>query len=172
METITQKEAINIFSSPKKTIKLLEKTLKSEDVEFYIASKQKGIYSIFDKGELEICSQNSVYNCLVGLLYFRYGVGKVNIPTWAMSNYERQYDFEKILSKVDSSNNMFSSLQKNIDEGGVFYYSSSKNVSSFKMPENFNFRNGLVINCASFSDGITEIDSMLSVLTCDSNLEQ
>ena len=95
MEKITEKMAIEIFSSSKKTLKLLDKTLKKDNCEFFIASREKGSYTVYGGDKQEICSTGSVYNSLVGLLYFNYGVGKPSSPSWAMFQGEQESNFEQ-----------------------------------------------------------------------------
>ena len=172
MDKINQKDAIEIFSSPKKTMKLLDKYLKKDEAEIFITSQQQGFYSLFDKDKFEVCTSSSVYNSLIGLLYYAYGVGKSDNPLWAMFEGENENNFENMLENVESPNNMFSTLERAIDSGGTFYYNSSKNLASFKLPEELNFNQDIVIKSSTFSDCIHQMDSTLSVLAYENNLEQ
>ena len=170
MERIKEKLAIEIFNSPKRTLKLLDKTLKKDETEIFITSQEQGSYSIFDKDNLEVCMTNSVYNSLIGLLYFNYGVGKSDLPTWAMPQGEN--NFENLLDKVETQTDKFLNLEKAIDAGGTFYYNSSKDIASFKLPEEINFEQNIAFRCACFSEGIEQMNSLLSVLSYDKSLDE
>lgn len=164
MERLDRKSAIQLFNSPKKTLKYLDKVLAKDKTELFIKATEPGFYSLFDETKTEVCSADNVYTCLVGLLHQNYGVGKSNMPAWACPEGQKEEEFSSILAEVEKQNK-FTNLEKGLDRGGVFHYSSESESVTFKMPDDFNFNNNnITFRCDNFSDGIGQMDGILSLL--------
>ena len=80
-------ETVELFSSPKKVFKTLDKTLAKQGYEFLIKAEEEGKYGIFTPdSSRSIATEDDVFKTCMGLLYFEYGVGKPNdVPSWLMS---------------------------------------------------------------------------------------
>ena len=166
MEKISKEDSIKIFNKPKRTLEKLDSKFKKDKTEMFIRSLDEGeTFSVFDEDGREVCATNSVYNSLVGLLFFNYGVGKDPSPAWLIPQSKHEDDFEDILSKLDD-HNPFPNLERVLGEGGIVYFNSNKNDMVCSLPPGYSFSQGIQLRHAkSFSEGLTQVEGSLAVLT-------
>ena len=171
MEKINSQSAVEIFNSPKKTFRLLDKIFKRDGSKLSIYSQGNGIYSVVDDLNTEVCSTNSVYNCLVGFLYFNYGIGKTSNPNWLKTDNEDNDRFDEMLGKINDYHG-FSKLEKTLDKGGSFHYNSEQSSVSFKLPEEYGFSQDVAFRCSSFSDGLEQMETTLAMINQNEMCQQ
>ena len=161
-----EKEAIEFFNTPKKVYKFLDKVFDKEEICFFIG-KSKDNYTIINEDLETLSSSQSVYKCFVGLLHSSYGVGKQNtLPAWATTLEQQEFERDNLLQHVDETIGNVSSIQKIIDQGGLVRYSSFDGENNFavNMPNEYEFSENLVVKDDSFSEGLSQLDSVLSTL--------
>lgn len=173
-ERISKEEAIKIFSSPKKTEKLLDKTLSKVDYEYLLKAEEKGLYSISNvKDDNEICKSDDALKCFMGLLYFEFGVGKDNLPSWAIHSNFNTENWESISNQIPSTCD-FTSLNTALDKGATLHCTNSthNNSNNFTLtnPFNENYANEILVNEYSFSNALTQVNSLSNLIL--NSLEQ
>ncbi len=169
-----EQEAIEFFNTPKKVYKMLDKIFDKEKVNFFIG-RSKEDYTIINEKFEEISSASSVYKCFVAYLHGSYGVGKEDcLPAWTLTKEIIEQEQENVLSQIDDSVGNISALDRIIDQGGLINYNSANGKSSFavNMPEKYGFVENLVVNDVSFSDGVSQLNSVLSTMIKMENPEQ
>lgn len=173
-DKISKEEAIKIFSSPKKTQKLLDKTLSKENFEYLLKAEEKGVYSLYTgKGEYEICKSDDSLKCFMGLLYFEFGVGKDSMPSWAMHSGFAKDGWDSISSQISPSTD-FKNLNTALDNGSSLYCTNMERVGENNFiltnPFNENYADKVLVRENSFSDGLIQVDSVANLIV--SSFEQ
>lgn len=176
-ESLTKKEAVELFSSTKKTLKTLDKTFAKSATEFIVKSEEKGMYSLYtsDNYYTPVCTSDDVYKTFCGLLYFEYGVGKKDVmPAWASYGQVVEDSWQGIEKDIEVSVSPFKSVNKALDNGATLYYQkesdSEQNTFAITNPYNENFANKSVVRASTFSRGLNEVESIASL--CLSSCEQ
>ena len=164
MERIDKKSAVELFNSPKRFFKALDKTFQKNGTEFYLVSDGKDNYGIYDSERDLICSTDSVYNCLVGLAYFSYGYGKNPLPSWARPANTTEEEFDSLLESVNSTQPPFDNIESTLDKGGVFYYNTNESSVAFKLPSCYSFCQDVVFRCRDIQHGLCEMEAYMSIL--------
>ena len=167
-EKIRKEEAIKVFSSSKKTEKLLDKTLSKTGYEYLIKAEEKGLYSIFSgKGEYEICKSDDVLKCFMGVLYFEFGIGKDNMPVWAMHSGFANDGWESISSQVQPTDK-YQNLNTALDNGASLYCTNliQSGENNFVLTNSFNenYADKILVKDTSFSDGLNQVESVAQLV--------
>ena len=167
-DKISKDEALKIFSSPKKTQKLLDKTLSKEVFEYLIKAEEKGVYYLYTgKGEYEICKSDDCLKCFMGLLYFEFGVGKDSMPSWAMHSGFAKDGWESISNQISPTNEL-KNLNTALDNGSSLYCTnlegSGANTFVLTNPFNENYADKVLVRENSFSDGLAQVDSVANLI--------
>ena len=175
-ERITKEEAIKIFSSPKKTEKLLDKTLSKSSYEYLIKAEEKGIYSIYNgNGEQKICQADDSLKCFMGILYFEFGIGKDNMPVWAMHSGFANDGWESISSQVQPTNK-YQNLNTALDNGASLYCTNliQSGENNFVLTNSFNenYANKILVKDTSFSDGLNQVESVAQLVVSNMPLQE
>ena len=176
-DNLTKKEAVELFSSTKKTLKTLDKTFDKNTTEFIVKSEEHGLYSLYtsDNYNKPVCTCDDVYKTFCGLLYFEYGVGKKDVmPSWASYGQVVEDSWQGIEKDIDVAVSPFKSVNKALDNGATLYYQSevTNNQSTFAItnPYNENFAEKSIVRTQTFTRGINEIESIASL--CLSSCEK
>ena len=176
-DNLTKKEAVELFSSTKKTLKTLDKTFEKSATEFIVKSEEQGLYSLYtsDNYYIPVCTSDDVYKTFCGLLYFEYGVGKKDVmPAWASYGQVVEDSWQGIEKDIDVAVSPFKSVNKALDKGATLYYQAESNnnqgVFAITNPYNENFADKSFVKAQTFTRGINEIESIASL--CLSSCEQ
>ena len=176
-DNLTKKEAIELFSSTKKTLKTLDKTFDKNATEFIVKSERQGLYSLYtsDNYDIPVCTCNDVYKTFCGLLYFEYGVGKKDVmPAWASYGQVVEDSWQGIEKDIEIPTSPFKSVNKALDKGATLYYQTENDANSgvfaITNPYNENFADKSFVKAQTFSRGISEIDSIAEL--CLNSCEQ
>ena len=179
-EKINSQQAVQLFSSPKKVFKTLDKALSKQNYEFLIKAEEKGMYGIYTPdSQSPIVLQDDVLKTCMGLLYFEYGIGKQDtMPSWLMPQGYAEDKWNEIISQVESPpTSPLQSLNNFLDTGSSVYLTSSmqdKNTTVV-LTNNFNenFAKNISFKTPSFSDGLMEANAMANqCLVSVSTLEE
>lgn len=164
--SVSYKEAVTIFSSPKKALKYLDKVLSNERYEYILKANNKDSFAVYSsESNNPICVANDVLKVLEGVLFFEFGVGKQDLlPSWAMPSGFIEEKWQQLCKDVETdSASIFSSLNTALNIGSTLYCSNLQNSKpSFVLtnPFNENYADKIVINSSSFSDGLVQCESM------------
>lgn len=173
-------DAVELFSSPKKTLKALDKTFSKESYEFILKAQDKNSFAVYSSGEKEpICVVDDTLKAFMGVLYFEFGVGKQDLlPSWAMPEGAVEDNWNKINSELEvNTTDMFSNLNAALNNGSTLYCSNLSNDKNHSFlltnPFNENFADRIVINSKNFSDGLIESNSIagLCLSSCEENCQ-
>ena len=175
-DKLNTKQTVELFSSPKKVFKTLDKTLSKQSYEFLIKAQDKGMYGIYTPdSQFPIVVQDDILKTCMGLLYFEYGIGKQdNMPSWLMPQGYTEDKWNEIVSQVETPLiSPLQSLNSFLDTGSSVYLTSSaqdKNTTVV-LTNNFNdnFAQHISFKTSSFSDGLMEANAMAN--QCITNME-
>ena len=169
-------EAIELFSSPKKTFKAIDKTFVKSSQEYIVKALDPDQFALFSSDDTfrPICVTDDVYKTFCGAMYFEYGVGKETLlPSWAGTGRQTEDTWENILGNIDVQS-QFKDVNKALNNGASLYYNhqAGESVSTFVItnPYNENFAAKTQVRATSFADGLQEMNSIASL--CLNNLVQ
>ena len=163
-------QAAELFSSNKKTLKLLDKTFSKEQYEYILKLEDNGLYGIYTNNDIiPICVDSDVLKAFMGVLYFDFGVGKQgSLPYWAQSRSYFEEKWAELSSRVDEEHKCaFPNINSALNHGSILYSSntSDNTCNNFLLtnPFNANFTDKIIVRSDSFSDGISQVDSIAEV---------